>query len=477
MGSGIDRVFWGRGRRMVVGVLLAVVFAVVGVVIMRLSHAATPFISAEPEQGTAAHGAAVVTDSSASGGKALRFGSVAGGFVHPGIIVDQAGIDFVKAKIAANQEPWKSELAKTVNAKPGEGSNAGIPFSSASYVPHPTEYITCGNNKQGCLDETDDAQAAYTNALLWAYTGDRRYARQSITILNAWSAKLKDHKMSTTDPALIGGVLNAAWAGQIFPRAAEIMRYTYTPGAGEPALNVANMERMLRDAFLPWVRTQWAGGGHNWVTSMAEATINIGVFLSDREVFDDGIGDWRGNTPANIYMSGDVNPYAWGTGLPLPIPNTKFDKATMTAANFRSEAWWGATTFPSGMQGETCRDLNHTAMGVAGMVNAAETARIQGIDLYGEQKARITTMLELETGFLNAVNGGTARPAGWPCPNNPVLNGGERVTYVMAYNHYAKRLGMSLPNTNAWITTKIMPSSYRANNTSQYEPLTSWGTP
>ena len=39
----------------------------------------------------------------------------------------------------------------------------------------------------------------------------------------------------------------------------------------------------------------------------------------------------------------------------------------------------------SGICQETCRDLGHTQLGIAGMINGAETAFIQGVDLYGIQ--------------------------------------------------------------------------------------------
>ena len=46
------------------------------------------------------------------------------------------------------------------------------------------------------------------------------------------------------------------------------------------------------------------------------------------------------------------------------------------------------------MTQETCRDLSHPIIGLESIVNAAETARIQGVDLYGEQKQRIAAAYE-----------------------------------------------------------------------------------
>lgn len=52
-------------------------FAVTGVALVFITRAATPYASIEPEQGTRTANAAVVTDSAASGGQAVRFGSSA----------------------------------------------------------------------------------------------------------------------------------------------------------------------------------------------------------------------------------------------------------------------------------------------------------------------------------------------------------------------------------------------------------------
>ena len=62
---------------------------------------------------------------------------------------------------------------------------------------------------------------------------------------------------------------------------------------------------------------------------------------------------------------------------------------------------WSTTTFFQGLSQETCRDLGHVQYGFAAMINAAETGRIQGVDLYSEQAARIVAGLELNASYLN----------------------------------------------------------------------------
>lgn len=44
---------------------------------------------------------------------------------------------------------------------------------------------------------------------------------------------------------------------------------------------------------------------------------------------------------------------------------------------------------------ETCRDLGHVQLGYATLVNTAETAWQQGIDLYGEEQDRLIAGAEM----------------------------------------------------------------------------------
>lgn len=56
------------------------------------------------------------------------------------------------------------------------------------------------------------------------------------------------------------------------------------------------------------------------------------------------------------------------------------------------EYWHGQSIFGPAQDGicqESCRDLGHVELGFATLVNSAETAHHQGIDLYGEAKDRI----------------------------------------------------------------------------------------
>jgi hypothetical protein len=333
-----------------------------------------------------------------------------GGFRHPGVLINRAQLDFIKSKVAAGAEPWKSAFEA---AKSNE-------LGSLSFTPHAWATCECGprsNPDLGCKDEQRDSEAAYTQALLWHISGNKAYAENAIKIMNAWSSTL------TGGHKLANGPVQAAWCAEQWPRAAEIIRYTYP---GWSAADIAKFQNMLTTQYVPSLVGGSCENG-NKELSMSEALINIGVFNDDRATFDAGIKMWRGRAPAYIYLTTDG---------PTPVKPAGCDMAI-----------WGnkgyTTPFVDGLLQETCRDSHHPALALAAMVNAAETARQQGVDLYAEQGKRIMAALEYTAQFLPPNNA--------PVPKNLAFD--KQPTWEIAYNHYHNRLGYSLPKKAAFLPT------------------------
>ncbi len=345
-------------------------------------------------------------------------------FVHPGIVVSKQQLDEVKARIAAKQEPSISALnaAKSASA------------ASTTREPRAREVVGCGsasNPDEGCSDQMSDWIAAYDSALLWYYTGNTASRDQAIRILNDWGYTLKSYKNDST--IYRNGRLQAAWAAEGFTKAAEIMRYS---NSGWSAADIAQFEKMLRSTSLPLIQDGVTGTSNmNWQTSMIEGMMNIAIFTNDRALFDKSVSMWREQIKALIYMPSD------GALPVVPV-------GTAVQTSFIEAYWHSPTTFAAGLEQETCRDMGHLALGMAGAVNAAETAYIQRIDLYGEQATRIATAMEYNVRFLN--NPGAS---GWPC-SVPMIMGdnASKMTWEIAYNHYHGVRGMSLPQTKQWIS-------------------------
>jgi hypothetical protein len=361
-------------------------------------------------------------------------GSPAGhGFRHPGILVTKEQLDFVKAKVIAGSAPWKPAFDAARASKAG----------SLTYTAAPVANVGCGsysNPDIGCTAEKSDAAAAYTHALLYVLSGDAAHAEKAIAIMNAWSAVLTTHSLSNAP-------VQSGWVGAVFPRAAEIIRYTY---AGWAPADVTRFGKMLHDAYLPFV-VHGATENGNWELSEIDAAIAIAVFLDDKVTFDKAVAMWRKRVPAYVYLASDG---------PFPVAPPAGNATTPQQV---VAFWYNQATFTDGLAQETCRDLGHTQYGLAAIVNAAETARIQNVDLYASEAKRLSAGLEFHAKLLN----------GAPVPST--LCGGtlNAVTpdpmWEIALNALTTRLGIPLPET-ARVVTKIRPSG--VDHHMEWETLT-----
>jgi hypothetical protein len=337
-------------------------------------------------------------------------------FSHPGVLVSRQQLDFIKAKVSAGAQPWKKAY----------DTMAASSSASLSYTAHPRSIVECGsysNPDNGCTEERQDAVAAYTHALRWYITGDARYATKAIQIMDAWSAKITDHTNSNAP-------LQAGWAASSWSRAAEIIRHTYSSW---PAVD--RFATMLRNVYLPEVRNGHPQNNGNWELIMMDATAGIAVFLDDRATFDAAIEIWHGRVPAYVYLTSDG-------ALPKPPPRSTYDT--------RSEIigyWHGQDTFVDGLAQETCRDFSHTGWGLDAAIHVAETARIQGLDLYAEMRDRMTKALE----FHATYELGASVPS-WLCDGS--IDRGLGPVLEIGYNHYANRLGIALPKTKQLMESK-----------------------
>jgi hypothetical protein len=331
-------------------------------------------------------------------------------FHHPGVLVNRAQLDLIKERVTAGIEPQKTAF---------EAMKAS-PLGARDYEPRPRAVVECGPHSDpdlGCKDEQRDSEAAYTQALLWSITGDKIYAGNAIKIMNAWASTLKGgHKLSN-------GQVQAAWCGEVWPRAAEIIRYS---NAGWAAADVAAFQAMLTTQYLSSLLGGSCENG-NKELSIAEAIINIGVFNDDPKTFEHGLTMWRGRAPAYIYLKSDG---------PTPVQPANCDMTVWGNKGF-------TTPLVDGLLQETMRDSQHANMGFSAMVNAAETARQQGIDLYAEQGQRIMAALEFQAQFLEPNN---ALP-----PPHVAFN--KHPTWEIAYNHFHNRLGHDLPKMKAVLPT------------------------
>ncbi|HBF81474.1 MAG TPA: hypothetical protein DD420_16545 [Streptomyces sp.] len=340
-------------------------------------------------------------------------------FTHPGVLVSRPQLDFVRGKVQAGAQPWKGAYDRMLAS----------PYASLSRTAKPRAVVECGsysNPNNGCTDEREDALAAYTLSLAWYISQDSRYAQKAIQIMDAWSGVIKDHTNSNAP-------LQTGWAGSSWPRAAEIIKYTYGswPASGR-------FGTMLRDVYLPKVANGSNSNG-NWELSMTEAAIGIAVFLEDRGAYDRAVAKFRGRVPAYIYVTADGS-------LPKAAPGSGLDTREKII-NY----WQGQSTFMDGLSQETCRDLTHTGYGLSAISHIAETSRIQGQDLYPEVADRLRHALGLHAKYQlgekvpSSLCGGSLKDSLGP------------VTEV-GFNALHNRMGYAMTNTQT-LTERQRPAA------------------
>jgi hypothetical protein len=358
-----------------------------------------------------------------------------GSFKHPGILFNAAQLAFVRDKIKAGAAPWKAVYDKMAASR----------WAALDWAPLPRAIVECGSGSNpnfGCSDERADAEAAYTQALLYFFTGDEAHARKAAEILDGWAKVLQTHTNHNAP-------LQAGWAGAVFPLAADLLRASYP---GWSAAQIDQFKTMLRTAFLPIVMKGDAGANGNWELVMIEATMASAVFLDDRPLFDRAVGMWRKRVPAYMYLTSD--------GMyPVSPPGT-----TRTTAQL-IDFWQGQTTFVDGLAQETCRDFGHTEWGIAAALAGAEIALQQGVDLYREQGERLRKAMEFHADYVT----GKPVPA-WLCGGKLTLGGVP--TFEIGYNHFHDRLGLDLPLTLKYLEQKTRASDSPVSYFIVWETLT-----
>ena len=338
-------------------------------------------------------------------------------FNHPGVLHSQAELDFIKARGAAGEEPWKSAWE--------ELRSHGI--SKLDWTPKPARDVVRGpyNNPDiGGTDLMRDAAAAYSHAIQWYITGKQPHADKAIEILNAYATTLKS--VGGHDAKLLVGMV-----GINFAAAAEIIRHT---GAGWSERDQKQFEHLLTDVFYPIIKDFYPTANGNWDAAMIQTMLAMGVFLDDREMFQRAV---------DYYLDGQGN------------------GAIRNYINDFGECQ------------ESGRDQAHTQMGLGYLGCAAEIAWKQGVDLYGAYDNRLAVGYEY-TAKYNLGHDVPYQPyrsyAGryhYPALSEKA-RGRFSSIYERVYHHYRYRMGLEMPFT-AQVIEKIRPERWQT-------AYASWGT-
>jgi hypothetical protein len=380
-------------------------------------------------------------------------------FVHPGVLLGAQQLAFVKQQIGLGVAPFNATLQKALAYTFVNKRN------QSSMSPDWNGTISCGffgTHDYGCGNLSSDAESALMQSYLWAATSDAKWAERATSILNFYGQNLL-----TYDTSWGNGLVVSGWTTTMLARAAEILSSTGAPWL--PA-DVTDFRTMFNRAA---VAKMWDGAceNGNWELTMIEGLASIAVFTENRTIWDHAIEMWNIRVPAYIYISDDGP-----THKPGPARCGKY-----------SPYWYNQLVFNSSVDGvsqETCRDFGHTAYGLAATFNVAETALIQGLDLYTPNLKRLHATVDFHTAFLNA---GAA--AGWPRDpyHKPALNVSSRFvcngtnlslaygpTYQVALTGL-ERAGVTSPEatnyTQSWVW-KLTGGDILGQFMVMYEPLT-----
>lgn len=343
--------------------------------------------------------------------------SQAESFKHPGVLIGQEQFDIIKNNL--DKEPRKSALASLRKSS----------MANVDYKPNAFKDVICGSGSDpnsssvGCKEERSDAQTAYTQAMLWKVSGDKKYAENVKAILLAWADKLEGHSGSNSP-------LQASWASALFSRAAEILNSGYSNWTKE---DNAKVSEMFKAKFIPSINKMFSGSyrcyNQNWHATGIEALVNMSVFLDDKIMFNDAIKKWKSVLPSYVYLKEDgeePNGNSW-------CPSIK-------------KSWNNPVKYVDGLGQESCRDFEHLAYGLSSILNVAQTAKIQGVDLFNDKetkaKQRLIKSMELHSKYqLDPKNSPQL------CKKYTGIKLSVVGTFEIGYTEYAVSQGYPMPET------------------------------
>ncbi|WPU94740.1 alginate lyase family protein [Mucilaginibacter sabulilitoris] len=304
-------------------------------------------------------------------------------FQHPGMMQSKTDLETMKANINAGKQPWKAAFEKLKAATPLDYKTKAVAhLSQGAY----------GTDDRGGKELLRSAGIAYDAALLWYITGDKRYANESVAILNAWSAKLWD--FDGNNAKLLAGL-----SGHYLLNAAEVIRYS---NADWKPLEVDQFKRFMLSVYYPLIKDFFPEANGNWDASMINTMLCIGIFCDNHEIFDRAVSKY-------IYGNGNG-------GIVKYI-------------------------YPGGQIQEATRDWGHVQLGLGEFAKAAQTAWTQGVDLFSIAGNRLALGFEYASKFLLNED----------VPVYGVISGRERGglrdIYETIYNFYHFQKNLDMPYT------------------------------
>lgn len=181
-------------------ILFAIIFAAVGALLVVLTRAETPTVNFEPEAGTRSGNASVISDTTASGGSALKFGTPSATPQVAGVFITRAELDRAKTRATATTQPFRSSADTLKGRADSALSTTPSPFymEQSNYLQNlrfawswsscPDSNVNDNNSLSDAVSKLErQGDITRSLALQYAIGGDARYADKAKQYLMSWS--------------------------------------------------------------------------------------------------------------------------------------------------------------------------------------------------------------------------------------------------------------------------------------------------
>jgi len=198
-----------------------------------------------------------------------------------------------------------------------------------------------------------DGEHVYVATIAFLKTKKEAYAQNAIDIMKAWIANNKGYDAGKNAWHLANGPLEYGWMMASFARAAEILKFTYKKWSIQDFEKPFN--QWVDKVAFPILKENAIKAG-NWCSTIFEARMQLSIFRNDVQEFNSMVKAIKERIHQDI---GDHGIYM-----------------------------------------ETFRDLWHAQAGIAGLVQCAETAWHQGVDLFSTNQNSLMKCVELHAEIL-----------------------------------------------------------------------------
>jgi hypothetical protein len=316
------------------------------------------------------------------------------------------------SRVRSGREPWKTAF--------GSWAAQFGSFLDSSYSPQARAQIARTLNKSSY---ENDAMAMFVNGAMWNMTGEPRYARKTVQLLDAWDTLCCDFP-DGTDFALMFG-----YGLQFMVYGADLV-HDYDGFDAAQRLRVRSFLGMLKDRVISSYTTNghWPyvpGGWPSWGSSLGKFLMAYSVYAEDGQLYDSA-KSYFFRTAEQGADNGTIETAFLGSGEGLEMGRDLY-YAQLSLASFLE---WSRIALD---QGDT--DLFEARDGVLG-----KAMEYLARDNSGDSVAWIPYS------YSAPIYSGVAVP-------NPILGistshrGSYRNIWRMAYDYYHDRRGREMPFT------------------------------